>query len=266
MKLKHRYKRLGLWNKIGFWGSLASIVGTFITILLLMLPSCEEEGPEPQKVRYPLELMAGDFLLEAQTPHELVYNIRREIDSVEYMICFLPLFLTNRDSSKTIEDVTVSIKYAASMVERVLHDVDQFTRGEKATNQYTRRSEAYAGTISSYIHIDDIKAKQTFFLSEPFVIPLTALPDIGEISIGLSAKDLPPRSYTLHIFGKNEYDNQAFNKSIKAYYKSLGVTENPHFTMIIPDHLVVADSSDRLGLSSVAMKDKFGTLEYLMQD
>ena len=35
MKLGERYKRLSLWSKIGFWGSIASILG----ILLMVLPN-----------------------------------------------------------------------------------------------------------------------------------------------------------------------------------------------------------------------------------
>ena len=35
MKLKERYSRLSLWSKIGFWGSVASILG----IVLLIIPN-----------------------------------------------------------------------------------------------------------------------------------------------------------------------------------------------------------------------------------
>lgn len=32
MKLRERYKRLTLWNKIAFWGSIASVVGVVLTV------------------------------------------------------------------------------------------------------------------------------------------------------------------------------------------------------------------------------------------
>jgi hypothetical protein len=37
MKLRDRYRRLTAWNKLGAWGSLASLVGLSLAILLFLL-------------------------------------------------------------------------------------------------------------------------------------------------------------------------------------------------------------------------------------
>ena len=34
MKLRQRYRKLSLWSKIGLWGSLASIVGILVPVIL----------------------------------------------------------------------------------------------------------------------------------------------------------------------------------------------------------------------------------------
>jgi hypothetical protein len=39
MRLLDRYKRLGLWTKVGVWGSIASVVGLVITLVIAFLPS-----------------------------------------------------------------------------------------------------------------------------------------------------------------------------------------------------------------------------------
>ena len=36
MTLIQRYRRLTLWNKIGFWGSIASLVGVLIALLTVV--------------------------------------------------------------------------------------------------------------------------------------------------------------------------------------------------------------------------------------
>ncbi len=38
MTLLQRYRRLTLWNKVGFWGSVASIIGLVIAFVTLVLP------------------------------------------------------------------------------------------------------------------------------------------------------------------------------------------------------------------------------------
>ncbi len=37
MTLRQRYRRLTLWNKVGFWGSVASLVGVLIALLTVVL-------------------------------------------------------------------------------------------------------------------------------------------------------------------------------------------------------------------------------------
>ncbi len=36
MTLRQRYRRLTLWNKVGFWGSVASLVGVLIALLTVV--------------------------------------------------------------------------------------------------------------------------------------------------------------------------------------------------------------------------------------
>ncbi len=38
MKLRERYRRLNLWNKLAFWGSVASIAGLIVAVVALALP------------------------------------------------------------------------------------------------------------------------------------------------------------------------------------------------------------------------------------
>ncbi len=37
MTLKQRYRQLTLWNKMGFWGAVASLVGVLIALLTVVL-------------------------------------------------------------------------------------------------------------------------------------------------------------------------------------------------------------------------------------
>ncbi len=50
MKLRERYKRLTFWNKVGFWGAIASIVGIPTTIYLSRSPSFQDLLTPEQKL------------------------------------------------------------------------------------------------------------------------------------------------------------------------------------------------------------------------
>ncbi|MBN1509771.1 MAG: hypothetical protein JW955_23190 [Sedimentisphaerales bacterium] len=42
MKLRERYRRLNLWNKLAVWGSMASIAGLILTAVITMMPSSSQ--------------------------------------------------------------------------------------------------------------------------------------------------------------------------------------------------------------------------------
>ena len=50
MKLRDRYKRLSFWNKIGFWGGTASIVGVLIFLFQLIFPIIQKKFPSLELV------------------------------------------------------------------------------------------------------------------------------------------------------------------------------------------------------------------------
>src|SRR5437879_5475473 len=39
-----RYKKLTLWNKISFWGAVASFIGIPLTLVLYLIPQSERDG------------------------------------------------------------------------------------------------------------------------------------------------------------------------------------------------------------------------------
>lgn len=44
MTIRERYRRLTLWNKIGFWGSIASFVGLVPLVVSMLLPSVQRDA------------------------------------------------------------------------------------------------------------------------------------------------------------------------------------------------------------------------------
>lgn len=62
MKLRERYRRLNLWNKLGFWGAVASIVGVAIALLVILWPS-----GKPQLTLY-VALVATVGEISEETP------------------------------------------------------------------------------------------------------------------------------------------------------------------------------------------------------
>ena len=49
MKLRDRYRLLSLWNKIGFWGAMASIAGVFISVIFSIVDTTTGEDPVIEK-------------------------------------------------------------------------------------------------------------------------------------------------------------------------------------------------------------------------
>ncbi len=109
MKLLDRYQRLTLWNKLGVWGAIASIVGVFLTIILMALPTLRSEqslddtplaGPakDLQKTRdrknaatnhlpvLPIDSFAADrqYLAREQSATEIMDNLDRSLKNSGY--------------------------------------------------------------------------------------------------------------------------------------------------------------------------------------
>lgn len=40
MKITTRYKRLSLWNKVGFWGAAASILSLAVAVVIFLIAHC----------------------------------------------------------------------------------------------------------------------------------------------------------------------------------------------------------------------------------
>jgi len=85
MNFAQRYKRLSFWNKIGFWGSLASII-SFIYIFI----------PSQNNTPLPISIGPTEAVTESTSPGEISYNKARDnlvrsgksIELIELLIYF----------------------------------------------------------------------------------------------------------------------------------------------------------------------------------
>jgi agmatine/peptidylarginine deiminase len=104
LKLRQRYRRLTLWNKIAFWGSITSIIGVLFLVHGVFYP--------PRHISYPLRitqlieqqtqtLRNREDVSRAPTPPENIRRVIPEWEPTEYLVLALPYHDVFSDTSIT---------------------------------------------------------------------------------------------------------------------------------------------------------------------
>ncbi len=82
MRLRERYRRLTLWNKIGFWSALASFVGLAVALLAMMKPDGTTAISERLSLGFDRITGGESFAYVVPQPHDNEGNVPLAIRSV----------------------------------------------------------------------------------------------------------------------------------------------------------------------------------------
>ncbi|MBC7778102.1 MAG: hypothetical protein H7246_21900 [Phycisphaerae bacterium] len=229
-------------------------------ILLLWIPRLLEK-PKEIKI-HPIIFTLGESDMQNNMTEEIVYSIPFNLDSIKYVTTYLPIFVSNIETEKTIEDITLAIHYPPESNIGMSMKMIKNTLGEIESDEFRRRTELFNNIHSTYFHVKDIKSQSSIYLAEPIQLPIEIIKSnslVGKLTISITGKNMSPLNYNVVIFSKWEKDNSGFNKAINEYYIN---DEKPDFTLALSDFMPATDSiRNKSFIASDPLKIKFKTLK-----
>jgi tetratricopeptide (TPR) repeat protein len=112
MKITARYKRLNTWNKVGFWGAVAGILGIIITVAIFLIVQCF--GPTKANQ----EVIKKDVA-------QIVEMLREELGMKDEQIMFL------QDEVTRLRDIVPSDR-ARHLAQKIPEDAGPYALALKA--------------------------------------------------------------------------------------------------------------------------------------
>ena len=98
MRLTERYRRLTLWNKIQFWGALASVAGIIIAFAPYLIDKLSSSRPNVE--------VSATFLypITPASHPEIIKEIRDDSDVFRTMVAYEPSLTNSLPSGLAVED------------------------------------------------------------------------------------------------------------------------------------------------------------------
>ena len=80
MKLKERYRRLSLWNKVAFWGSIASIIAIPIGVVLSWMSPVDEIKNDTARI---VQLLEEEFRRQLGVKDSQIAFLHQQLEAFQ---------------------------------------------------------------------------------------------------------------------------------------------------------------------------------------
>lgn len=155
--------------KIHFWQPIALILISLPAIISsyggiyrdIIEPNTETISDH---VSHNLQIQIGSSIVYNNQTEELVYRIDKNLDSITSVMSYLPIYITNLDSTKSLKDITLKINFPKNSFLGIPQSgMTKKTMGVHESNDYIRRTEEYEGIFNTYINIDRLDPNSNIF-------------------------------------------------------------------------------------------------------